>query len=91
MPTKTTQPDVKVEGGRTYREVEITAADGSVRIQRRPVAETFQEAQERRWDFYHPELGWILEGYKLAVDRPIKSIMADGSSGGARLPAEDSE
>jgi len=56
-----------------------TAPDGSTYDQLRPVALTLEEAKERKVDYYHPQFGWILNGYKLASDRRPQDIMADGS------------
>lgn len=84
-------PEGVVErGGRLFREVTIVAADGSERVQVRPVARTLEEAKARRWDYYHPEGGWILEGYKWAKDRTPESIMADTSQG-SPLSVEEQE
>ncbi|KKL65111.1 hypothetical protein LCGC14_1160900 [marine sediment metagenome] len=72
-------PDVYDKGGRLYRDVEQTSADGETWTKHRPVALTQREARMRHWDWYHPVYGWVLEGYKLQVDRPTEDILADGS------------
>jgi hypothetical protein len=74
-------PGVK-RGGPTgyYREKEVSTPGGGTRIQERPVALTFEEAKAKRVDYYHPELGWVIEAYKLEKDREPANIMADGSS-----------
>lgn len=81
-------PGVTEENGSLFRTVKRTAADGAEWEQRRPVALTLAEAKERRFDYYHPQYGWILEGYKLARDRTPESIIGDESMGGAPLPSE---
>jgi len=89
--TKELPPNTEMQGNSLIHVIEIEAADGSKRTQRRPVASTLEEAKEKRWDFYHEELGWILEGYKLARDRTTASIMADSSVGGRRDPEETTQ
>lgn len=66
--------------GQLMRRLHITSADGSTREQLRPVAASIEEAKEKRWDWYHPELGWIREGYKLERDRDLGSILEDSTS-----------
>jgi len=74
--------EVYERNGNLYRDVTIGAADGTERIQVRPVAKTLAGAKARRQDFYFSEeLGWILNGYKWERDRSVESIMADGSAG----------
>lgn len=58
----------------------------------RPLATSLEEARERRWDFYHPTLGLVWNGNKLARDRTPQDIMRDNSVGGltplGELPVE---
>lgn len=71
-------PDCEVDDlGKVWRILEREAADGKTRIERHQVASTLEEAREKRMDFYHPQYGWIIEGYKLGVDRDVASIMAE--------------
>lgn len=70
---------VKRENGQLVRYVTRTSADGTEWKQRRPVSLTLADAKVTRSDFYDPELGWILGGYKLARDRPTEDIIANGS------------
>lgn len=72
-------PGAVMRGGRIVRVKEIPTPDGKVRTQVRPVSLDPREAKEKRMDYYHPELGWVLEGYKLEKDRPEQSIMDDDS------------
>ena len=72
-------PGVTEENGQLIRYVTRTSGDGELWQQRRVVATTIEEARLHRHDFYHPELGWILEGFKLEKDRPADDIMADGT------------
>jgi hypothetical protein len=68
------------EKGQLFRMV-IRSTAGKKRDVRRPVALTLEEAKEKRWDWFHPELGiWVLEGWKLEADRSQASILQDGSS-----------
>jgi hypothetical protein len=60
-------------------QVHIPGTDDDTREQIRPVAATLEEAKAKRMDWYHPELGWVLEGYKLQKDREPQDIMADHS------------
>ncbi len=72
-------PGVYEENGQLYRNVTRKSAEGGEWTQHRPVSLTLTDAKMRHWDWYHPKFGWILEGYKLAKDRDLKDIMADGS------------
>ncbi|KKM91621.1 hypothetical protein LCGC14_1226690 [marine sediment metagenome] len=76
------------ENGRLVRLVPKVAASGETWNSRRPVALTIEEARLRRYDYYHPELGWILEGYKLEKDRTPESRMADVSQSVLAEPPE---
>lgn len=68
--------------GRLVRYVEQLSADGSSFMQQREVALTLEEARTMRADYYHPELGWILGGYKLAKDRSEQSRLRDDTGYG---------
>jgi hypothetical protein len=72
-------PGVVEEYGQLYRYVTRTSAEGEEWQQRKRVARTLAEAKATRSDFYHQELGWIIEGYKLERDRPTESVLADAS------------
>ena len=68
--------------GRVFREVMQTREDGSKFKQLRQVASTLEEAKMYYRDFYHPTLGWILDGYKLARDHPLplpEGALVEGS------------
>ena len=81
MATKKLPPGVvELESGKLVRRVERLASDGSTWMQERPVALDLEEARAGRMDYYHPELGWILEGYKLEKDRTVESRLADTST-----------
>ena len=54
--------------GEIVRVVTVTPANGESYKQIRPVARTLREAIDNHQDFYHPENGWILSGYKWAKD-----------------------
>ena len=49
----------------------------------RRLALSLDEARVNRIDFYHPTLGLIWNGFKLARDRTPDDIMRDTSIGGA--------
>ena len=73
-------PGTKIRDGQLVRILTKRSADGTEREQVRPVALTQAEARKKRWDWFHPELGWVKEGYKLVTDRSVGSRMMDGSS-----------
>ena len=81
-------PGVVEENGQLVRYVEKVSASGEPWQSRRPVALDIKEARKQRFDYFHSELGWILEGYKLEKDRTIEDKMADTSS---PVPAEPPE
>lgn len=83
-------PGVFEEGGNLYREREVKAEDGEVRMQRRRVSLDAEEARINRMDYFHHQLGWVLEGYKLEKNRTPEDIMADGSTA-TPLPVEEQE
>ncbi len=59
---------------------DVTQGEGdSMRIKHRPVALTLAEAKKLHIDWFHPQYGWINEGYKLQSDRGTEDIMADES------------
>lgn len=72
-------PGVTEENGQLVRYVTRASADGTEWQQRRRVSLNIEEARAIRSDFYHPDLGWVLEGYKLESDRKPDDIMADSS------------
>ncbi len=69
------------QNGLFYRDVERTSGEGQgdTWTQHRPVALTLSEAKSKHWDWFHPQFGWLLEGYKLEKDRDASDILADGS------------
>ena len=72
-------PGVTKRQGQLVRILIKTAPDGSEREQVRPVSLDPIEARAKRMDYFHPTLGWLLQGYKLATDRSIGSKMMDNS------------
>ena len=70
-------PGVYNEGGQLYRNTPQVSADGVEWNKKRPVALTLAEAKKQHWDWYHPQFGWVNEGYKLQTDRGAVDIMAD--------------
>ncbi len=65
--------------GRYFHVLEVTTEGGAKVKQTRPLGTTLEEAIANRWDFYHPTVGLIYEGYKLARDRDANDIMSDTS------------
>ncbi|KKN16984.1 hypothetical protein LCGC14_0970380 [marine sediment metagenome] len=84
-------PDVYEKNGQLYRDVEQTSAEGEPWIKHRPVALTLHEAKMKHWDWYHPQFGWVNEGYKLAKDRDGEDIMADGSQTVVATPEQQEQ
>lgn len=72
--------------GKLYHKVKRMTEGGTVVEMSRPLALTIEEARNERKDFYHPTLGLIWEGYKLAADRTPDDIMQDMSVGGQVPP-----
>lgn len=75
--------------GMLMHRVKRMTEGGSYTEEVRPLAMTLEEARDKRWDFYHPTLGLIWDGYKLARDRTPQSIMSDGSQGGLVPPGQE--
>ena len=69
----------RLPDGQLIRRLEKPVTGGTSREQIRYVASSLEEARKKHWDFYHPVVGWIREGYKLEKDRPPQDIMNDGS------------
>lgn len=69
------------DGNLMHKVRRMSEGGGYVEVTR-PLAASLEEAREKRIDFYHPTLGLIWEGYKLARDRSPQSVMSDGSVGG---------
>lgn len=76
--------------GRLYHKIQTMSEGGKLVQSTRPLALTLEEAREKKADFFHPSLGWIWNGYKLAKDREPADIMADTTVGGATPPGEKS-
>ena len=91
MSKKPESPEVYEEHGQLFRNVQRTAADGETWTQKRPVARTLDDAKRYRQDWFHPEIGWILEGYKLEKDRDAADIFADGSAPATGQPDLEKE
>ncbi len=72
-------PGVEQRGGRLIRVVPRNYPDGSERKEIRPVSLDPVEARKQRMDYFHPEFGWLREGYKLVTDRSVGSKMLDDS------------
>lgn len=78
------------QDGNLYHAIEVTpnALGAEKEWEWRRLALTMDEAREKRIDFYHPTLGLIWHGFKLARDRTPQDIMADRSIGGLVPPGE---
>lgn len=81
MTTQQLPPHAVMRRGRMFRRVTLPNPnlDGKPAYDYKPVASTLEEAKAKRWDFYHPEFGWILEGYKLAGDRTVNDRLRDST------------
>jgi hypothetical protein len=80
MAKESLPPGAERVDGVLVRRVEMSSMGGGTWEKLRPVALTLEEARAKKQDYYHPELGWIREGWKLEKDRDTTSIMEDGSS-----------
>lgn len=74
--------------GLLYHKIQRTLDGGSTVLSTRRLATSAEEARDQRIDFYHPSLGLIWEGYKLASDRTTHDILNDSSIGGQIPPGE---
>lgn len=61
-------PDCEVRGGKVVRLYNRMTMGGSYQLDIRPVAMTIDESREKRMDYYDPERGWLLEGWKWQSD-----------------------
>lgn len=52
----------------------------------KPVSLDQDEARKKRMDFYHPDFGWLIDGFKHTVDRTPQDIMSDSSMAVAKAP-----
>jgi hypothetical protein len=73
-------PSCVYKDGQLVRPVKRQSVDGAEWTQYRPVALDPIQARAEVKDYYHPQFGWIKEGYKLIKDRSVDSIMADDST-----------
>lgn len=73
-------PGAEYRDGKLVRVLPKVAADGTSWEQVRPVSLDPAEAKALKVDYYHPQLGWLLKGKKLAKDRSVGSIMMDDST-----------
>lgn len=65
------------EDGLLYHEVKRVLEGGSSIVQRRRLATSPEESREKHLDYYHPKLGLIWEGFKLAKDRNAQDVISD--------------
>jgi len=70
-------PGAEYRDGQLVRVLPKVAADGKPWEQVRPVSLDPQEAKDRKLDYYHPQFGWLLKGYKKVADRSVGSVMMD--------------
>jgi hypothetical protein len=76
------------ERGKLYHMVDVPVSGGETRQVKREVARSMQESRERAIDFYDPQRGWFLKGWKWQRDRPAEEVFADDSIGEA-VPEEE--
>jgi hypothetical protein len=79
-------PGCVYKDGQLVRPVKRQSSDGTEWIQYRPVALDPVQARVEAKDYYHPQFGWVKEGYKLIKDRSLTSILADDSASRADKP-----
>lgn len=65
------------EDDQLYHKIEMTTEGGAKYMATRPLAQTMEEARDKRLDYFHPTLGLIWNGYKLATDRTPQARLAD--------------
>lgn len=65
------------DDGLLYHTVTRVLEGGSSMEQTRRLANSPEEAREKHLDYYHPKLGLIWEGFKLAKDRNAQDVMSD--------------
>lgn len=66
--------------GTPWRRIRYVAADGTDRVRFRPInLESLEAARRDRSDFYHPTLGWIIEGVAREKEYETEEVMADVS------------
>lgn len=70
-------PGVRREQGRGLIRI-IDMGNGRTRW--RPVSLSQEEAQKKRMDYFHPEFGWLVDGFKLERDRGLMSRFQDNST-----------
>lgn len=81
-------PEVeKLPNGQLIRRIATVSADGTSHYRTRYVALTREEAKQKAMDWYHPELGWVIDGFKLETDRGAKELFDDASQ---TIPADPS-
>lgn len=72
-------PNAIMHNGQMFHSWDDVDADGNVHHHEKLAATNQQEAREKRMDWYHPQFGWVKDGYKLYRDRTAQDIMSDGS------------
>lgn len=65
------------DDGLLYHTVTRVLEGGSSMEQTRRLANSPEESREKHLDFYHPKLGLIWEGFKLAKDRNAQDVISD--------------
>ncbi len=83
-------PGVYQRAGKLYHKRQVGRESGTMEYERE-VSLSLSEAKVKRLDYYHHELGWIIEGWKLATDRGSDSIMKDTSESMSANPDRENK
>lgn len=65
-------------GNKFFHKRTLGRESGTLEVERE-VSLSLEEARVRHTDYYHESLGWILDGHKLAWDRPTEDIVKDNT------------
>jgi len=57
-------------------------------IRRKAVTLDRDQAVEKRMDYFDPQFGWLIDGFKLERDRNVEDIWADNSASYVNKPME---
>lgn len=87
MNQTTLPPTVERLGRRLVRRIETkNDTTGLKETKFRDVSLDWAEAKLKRLDYYHPEFGWLVDGFKRVTDATLEQILADSSSSIAKRP-----
>jgi hypothetical protein len=89
---QTLPPGTHIRNGQLVRRLEVEE-DGKVRVVRRPVALSLEDAKKSGADYYDYTLGWIRGGVKMEREHPLveAGILRDAGLMGDEDDEEDEE